>query len=51
MIVESLSGREKGGWKIDQFPLKHGYVLSMQSGNSLDFKIPHLGEKKFQMNH
>ena len=35
-------GEKSGGWKIDQFPLKHGYALSMQSGHSLDFKIPRL---------
>lgn len=41
-----------GGWKIDQFPSKLGYVLSTPSGDRLDFKIPHLEKiSKFQLKH
>lgn len=49
--AETLCGRKSRGWEIDRFPLKRGYVLSTQSGDSLDFKIPYLEEIKFQLKH
>lgn len=42
ITVDSPSGKKCGDWKTDQFPLKHGYVLSMQSMHPLDSKILYL---------
>lgn len=53
MIVESLSlGEKKRAGKLSQFP--EAWVcptLYAIREFPLDFKIPHLGKKRFQMNH